>query len=196
MVFSPTLQVTERSQPTCFSIMAIVVGSPISADQFGSLDDLLPADQMQLRTRRRCAHRWNSGAEPYDTMPTVGVTVFLLYDYCEQKTGPSYCRWMADDIVASSHFGSRGVCSVVSDYHLPYLTTRSQLEHTEYTLFASVLPDIAHAHCRSVQVGKHPHHYMYSCGFLYFCSAAAFNRTEIGSVLWNTIQCVSLSYVI
>ena len=128
MVFSPTLQVAERSQLICFSIMAIVVGSPISADQLGPLGDLLPAVQMQLRTRRKCVHCWNSGAKPYD-MPTVGVTVFLLYDYCEQKTGPSYCGWMADDIVASSHFGSRGVCSVVSDHHLFYLTTQFQIEH-------------------------------------------------------------------
>ena len=61
--------------------MAIVVGSPIPADQLGSLGDLLPAVQMQWRTRRRCAHCWNSGAKPY--MHTVGITVLLLYDYCE-----------------------------------------------------------------------------------------------------------------
>ena len=184
----------KKENPVCFSTMAIVVASPIPADQLGSLNDLLQGVHVQWRALCRCAHCWNSGAKSH--VPTVGVTVLLLYDYCEQKTGLPYCRWMADDTVISSHLRSRGVCSVVSNYHLPYLTTQFQIEHIWVYPLRIDLPNIAHAHRRSVQVGKYHHHYIYSCGYLWFCGDATFNCTEIGSVLWNTIQCVSCSFVI
>ena len=66
--------------------MAIVVGSPIPAEELGlgALESLISVTQMSRPTYCGCAHLLEILALNH-TFTVVAVTVFLFYEFCEAK---------------------------------------------------------------------------------------------------------------
>ena len=132
------------------------------------------------------------------TYTSVAITVFLLYDYCEQNIRPSCWGRITNDVMASSYSGSRGSASFLISllFTWQFDCSRSDKAHLGISCIHFAWHGW-HSYYRNVQVGRYRHYYMYSCGFLWFVQHGQFliglDRSDTSE---QCLICVSFIYLL
>ena len=143
-------------------IMATVNGSPISVDELPTFYELVSGVQLTQEAHREC-----TGLPWFHQMlnfirVSVAISVLLLYEYCERLQ--IFKGILVTGTCASSYSRSRST----RYYHLCLLSRRLTLFRLNifgyHLLFGCPAIGCWNKRHRD-NVGSHPLHYTYSCGF-------------------------------